>query len=283
VTHNERPIHALLRELIDYAGLFPPAGLDMLSAVRNYASYLAGEHAWMLGSFIVPFHRLNEFEEAAIPHIAEKEWRVAVLGVPTEPLSDRPSYVVDVIEWKAERPESIEPGIAIPSYYEVPTTGPDAQLESLIGAIAKAGARAKIRTGGLSADAVPPASRIARFLSLCHRTGIAFKATAGLHHPIRGVHPFTYEPESARGVMHGFLNVFLAAALTFNGSSESEATLLLEEKSAENFHVAEDFIGWQSHRYTAAQIREVRERFAIGFGSCSFVEPVSDLKALGFL
>ena len=35
-------IRALLTESIDYAGLFPPAGLDMASAVENYARYRAG-------------------------------------------------------------------------------------------------------------------------------------------------------------------------------------------------------------------------------------------------
>ena len=39
-------IRALLTGSIDYAGLFPPAGLDMASAVENYARYRAGPDAW---------------------------------------------------------------------------------------------------------------------------------------------------------------------------------------------------------------------------------------------
>jgi hypothetical protein len=44
----------LLRGLIDYAGLFPPASLDLPAATRNYAAYRKGPHAWMLGRFVIP-------------------------------------------------------------------------------------------------------------------------------------------------------------------------------------------------------------------------------------
>ena len=283
MTHDENPVRTLLCQLIDYAGLFPPAGLDMDSAVRNYAAYFAGEHSWMLGRFIVPFDRLEEFERAARPYFTDREWRVSLLGASAKTLLRGRGYVVDAIEQKAERMERIGPGSAIPTYYEVATSDPDAPMEGVIEAIARIGARAKIRTGGLTAGAFPAASRIARFLRLCHQAGVLFKATAGLHHPIRGVYPFTYESDSACGELCGFLNVFLAAAMTFNGATESETTLMLEEKSTKAFRIADQSIGWHSYLFTAAEIRDLRERFAIGFGSCSFEEPVSDLKALGFL
>ena len=45
---------ALLSELFDYAGLFPPARLDLDTAVRNYACYLDEPEAWMLSRFVVP-------------------------------------------------------------------------------------------------------------------------------------------------------------------------------------------------------------------------------------
>ena len=51
-------LRALLEGVFDYAGLFPPARLDMAETVRNYARYLDDEHAWMLGRFIVPTARL---------------------------------------------------------------------------------------------------------------------------------------------------------------------------------------------------------------------------------
>src|SRR5260370_40868899 len=54
----------LLRDLIDYAGLFPPASLAMASSVANYDTYSQSEWNWILGRFIVPVARLGEFEEA---------------------------------------------------------------------------------------------------------------------------------------------------------------------------------------------------------------------------
>ena len=43
----------LLRDLIDYAGLFPPASLAMAPSVANYDAYLRSEWSWILGRFIV--------------------------------------------------------------------------------------------------------------------------------------------------------------------------------------------------------------------------------------
>ena len=40
---------AFMSELIDYAGLFPPARLDLDTAIRNFARYrvrLSEYHAW---------------------------------------------------------------------------------------------------------------------------------------------------------------------------------------------------------------------------------------------
>ena len=56
-----RAIHALMSGLIDYAGLFPPAKLPMDKAVANYAKYLGSPESWMLGRFILPVSRLEEF------------------------------------------------------------------------------------------------------------------------------------------------------------------------------------------------------------------------------
>ena len=59
-----RVIRTLLEGSIDYAGLFPPAGLPLETALRNYAAYSAGEAAWALGRFILPVGRLDPFERA---------------------------------------------------------------------------------------------------------------------------------------------------------------------------------------------------------------------------
>ena len=55
------------------------------------------------------------------------------------------------------------------------------------------------------------------FLIACRRHGVTFKATAGLHHAMRGSYPLTYERASESGTMFGFLNVFLAALFVGDG------------------------------------------------------------------
>src|ERR1019366_9939661 len=88
-------------------------------------------------------------------------------------------------------------------YFEVPLSS----CSECIAAVAGCGRRAKIRTGGETADKFPASASVIEFIRLCAAANVPFKATAGLHHPLRSVHRFTYQPESASGIMHGFLNV----------------------------------------------------------------------------
>src|SRR5438093_1052355 len=53
-------VRALLANVIDYAGLFPPANLPMEEAIRNYTRYRQEPESWMLGKFICPAARLVE-------------------------------------------------------------------------------------------------------------------------------------------------------------------------------------------------------------------------------
>ena len=58
-------LESLLAGIIDYAGLYPPASLDMRTAVRNYLNYGHSQHASALGRFIVDINRLTELREVA--------------------------------------------------------------------------------------------------------------------------------------------------------------------------------------------------------------------------
>ncbi len=53
-------IRTLLGGLIDYAGLFPPAKLEMNAALENYARDSVGTCAFALGRFICLVTRLEE-------------------------------------------------------------------------------------------------------------------------------------------------------------------------------------------------------------------------------
>ena len=254
-----RSLRVLLDSLIDYAGLFPPASLSMTDAVRNYEKYRESEHAWMLGRFVVPAAKLGEVP-IEIP--------VTVIAAPNE-FPD-----VDVVETKASSAAEIEQianargGRTI--YVEVPD-------EALIDELARHGLRAKLRTGGTTVDAFPTTAKIARFIQRCAETRVPFKPTAGLHHPLRCVKPLTYEPSAPTGTMNGFLNVFLAAALP----QFAEKILLEENPRAFAFDDAGAW--WRDRRITTEELTRVRRSVATSFGSCSFEEPVADLKEIGWL
>jgi hypothetical protein len=287
-------LRPLLASLIDYAGLFPPAGLAMDVAVSNYAQYRTEPYSWMLGRFVVPVERLAEFERAWVSVGRPSGWQLSALVARVE--SDLPLIVsfntrhagalqIDALEVKvASVQEIVELAGTLPrgiaTYIEVSIAK---DVAPLLAAIRANGLRAKIRTGGLTADLFPDAGSIARFLLAAANANVAFKATAGLHHPVRCERAFTYEPDSARGTMHGFLNVFLAAAFARAGQPADVLGQVLLETNPIAFHFDEQGLGWREERLSTAYLGESRAKFAIAFGSCSFEEPISDLQTLGLL
>lgn len=258
-------LRSLLENLIDYAGLFPPAALPMREAAANYAHYRNSPENWMLGRFVAPAARLNECP-ASMP--------VSVLIGPDLGELDRLPSNVDTIELKTAETETAMRRIPahITPYFEVadPTLIP-------------AGARAKIRTGGTTPEAFPSAAAIAQFIAACARGHTPFKATAGLHHPLRCYRPLTYSAGGPSGWMFGFLNVFLAAVLARRAVEPEILERLLLEESPQSFEFSDHRIAWAGHALTTPEIAGTRRNLAISFGSCSFEEPVADLKALGLL
>jgi hypothetical protein len=280
-------MQSLLAGLIDYAGLYPPAALDMHTALRNYTNYGRSRYSAALGRFLVDANRLTELREVAGD--AAGHLRLSVIASPiTHPdimaRLLREDLTIDSVEIKTDRPEEIERiGRYLPAglttYFEVPF---DAQVETLA-AIDAVGARVKLRMGGVVAGAFPSSPMVASMLKVLADRRLPFKATAGLHHPIRSHHAFTDEPESPAGIMHGFLNLGCAAALLYFGGDVSQAILLLEERNPSAWQVAPDGIAWSSFRWSTEELRSVREKFMTSFGSCSFVEPMQDMEALGWL
>jgi hypothetical protein len=278
---------ALLSRCIDYAGLFPPAGLDVETTVANYERYRAGSDAWALGRLILPVETFLRFAESEPERAAA--WPLSLLwnandpaelaraqrsGIPLEAVECKPAGVPQIAACRSLVPPSTV------AYFEVPT-GTDP--EETIAAIAAAGGRAKIRTGGITPDAIPPVSEVVRFLASCVRHRVPFKATAGLHHAIRGRHPLTYQPGSAHATMHGFLNVILATAILRRAPDTAAATALLEDESPENFRIDPDQAHWRNWTFHAEEIRAVRQQAMVSFGSCSFTEPIEEMKSLGWL
>ncbi len=296
-------MRALLEGLVDYAGLFPPAQLDMGAAVAQYADHLRGDERWMLGRFIVASPRLDEFEGAAAALLprdtAAKPWHLSVLAGQDGAedaervwaFNERHAHaaagraVVDAMEIRAATAEAIGRGVrSVPRGIRIFVEVPIAQDPiDLIHAIAGTGAGAKVRTGGVTPHAFPSPAELARFIRICTDSNVPFKATAGLHHPLRGEYRLTYETDSPSGTMYGFLNVFLAGVFAGKGLGLDELERLLQESNPAAFSFDDGGIGWHGHRVDLADIRHARVRGGTAFGSCSFTEPVADLRAIHLL
>ncbi len=310
-------VRQLLSGIIDYAGLFPPAGLELNETTTNFVGYLRHPDAWMLARLVVPAGKLAGLKWPAgqgggqplpvsvlIPGI---EPDAAAFGKALEQVLANLTNTVRVgdavaietradsvagLERTASRIAELEGCRAIPVFWEMPHDKPELPeliegLRSLRRVEFDAGLVprhcAKIRTGGVEAHLIPPLDQVAGFIHACALARVPFKATAGLHHPVRGDQALTYQPNSPRGVMHGFLNVFLAAAAAWeHGAPVRSLESILAVDDPASFQIEGDTIAVAGFRLTASQLGRTRVEFALAFGSCSFIEPVEDLVRMGW-
>jgi hypothetical protein len=299
-------LRTLVTGIVDYAGLFPPASLDMRIAIENYATYRASADAWMLGRFVLPVSRLDEWRAAMALLDSDQTaaWRGARLSamLSGEYASEAETIIafngaqpfglhIDVAEGRTGSPDAVlAMAAAMPDdvmlYCEVPHRD---DPETLLVSVRDAQVRAKIRTGGVTPEAFPTAEEIVRFLRRCIELGVTAKATAGLHHPWRGDYRLTYAPDAMVGTMFGYLNVFLCAAAMHDGASDAQAlTLLLLDTpnavrlsdGAVRVALAADVAGRDAIELSETVIAATRQSGIVAFGSCSFREPVDELHAM---
>ena len=317
-TKTNRGVWTLMDGLIDYAGLFPPSKLPMDKAVEIYARATRSEHAGFVNRFICPVTRLMDLTEhgamvmpgtfatSGYREMADDlpGWSVSAIidADPDECLGVIDEFNehhrheehglarVDAVEMRVGSPGEIDDALDmlpddISPSFEFPreaVIGGDPR--GFVAALAGNDALAKIRCGGVTPDLLPAPADVARFLMACHRADVPFKATAGLHHPVRAEQNLTYDNNPPRGVMHGFLNVFLGAALLrVAGIDEATLVRILEETDPRAFVLTETDAGWRDLTINLLELARVRESFATGYGSCSIDEPVEDLRGLGLL
>lgn len=287
------PLQTLLYGAIDYAGLFPPAKLELRPALEEYRRHLDGEEAWLVNRFVCPVGLLPELkglleagEQLSVSAIGTGGTDLAAFQAATK--SDL--ALIEAFETEDATVDGFEvrlpAGVRVAdaakalrgledrdTYLEVPL-GPG--LEDHLHAIADSETlAAKARTGGITPGSHPAAPLVAAFLRECLDLVIPFKLTAGLHHPL------PYDDATTGDRMHGFLNVFFAAALAAEQDfSRSEIVAILEDRDARNFSVSEDAIAWRGSRVGEESLVELRDLMG-GFGSCSVTEPVDELRALG--
>jgi hypothetical protein len=263
--------------------LFPPAGLNLERTVRKYEAYRASVDAWALGRLVLPATRLAEFADRWSERV--REWPISLLlgadfdielrlavdvGLKLGAVECRPARLEDVKAIRARLPKGA--AVFVEAHQRV-------GIEELLSAVEAAGACAKIRTGGVTAEAIPPVENVAAFLRACARRGLEMKATAGLHHAVRAEHALTYAADAPRATMHGFVNFFVAAMLALR-DEEKKVEACLRETDVGAFVAGEEFVAWREERFDIEEIERMRGSFVMSFGSCSFEEPIADLRSM---
>lgn len=240
----------------------------MEAAVAEYDQATSGSAAWMLGRFVVTAAGLIELRRSlagrarielsviSTPEMFEVVARTrhegwATIAAIEVPLGD---YSIGGCARQARRARLDD----LPIYVE------SARQQLAMDKLAEHGLRAKLRCGGIKPSAFPSVAEVAAFIAATSDAGVAFKATAGLHHPVRHFN------EAAGVTMHGFLNLLCAAGVAPKGDRSALEAIVGEEDPAALLALLED----------EPAMRGARARF-ISYGSCSFGEPVDDLRALG--
>ena len=311
-------LRALMDGAIGYAGLFPPAELDLDSAIRDYAAHRSGEDRWMLDDFIVPIGRLDDLAPyREVQFRGGPPWEFIVLprGGETASLAGSlrddllaidefhgrhdgrahvnalelrlPAAVAEDEEecarWMDLLAEATE-GRKLRIFVEpVRGDGWDSAIAHAARGLARIREKAtgpsfgmKLRCGGVLPSAFPSLEQVAHFILQCHHRQVPFKATAGLHHPLRHRH------ESLGVEAHGFINVFAGALLVTTGLKEPGLLSLLDERHPEAFLWEDERLTWSGRTISTQQIRDLRKERVSTFGSCRFDEPCDDLRRLGW-
>jgi hypothetical protein len=255
----------------------------------------------------VPVSRLGEFEVAAsslLPLVPECDdeaqapelWGVSALVADAgdldtvrtdletiEAFNDRHTAVgagaaiIDTIELKASSGEEIDNVLDLLDddlypYFELDHRS---EVRGMLAAIAGLDGGAKVRTGGLEAAAHPTVDQLAHFIASCRMADVPFKATAGLHHPVRS------HQDSVGAKQFGFLNVFVGSAMLHSSRIDVKRLPdVLAEEDPGAFVCEADCIIWRDVSIDADAIAGARTRFSHSFGSCSFDEPTDELRGL---
>jgi hypothetical protein len=282
--------NALLTAIVDYAGLFPPAKLDLWQAMANYVQYASTPERWLLGRFVLPASRLDQFQ-SLLPEFSLAQWSLSVIVEETsigleqvQSCISYPQIAVRALEFLPLAPGAIAQVLpllptGVEAFFEVPW---NSDLDAVLQILQSTQAAIKLRTGGITAEAFPSSFELGKAILGCARAQVPFKATAGLHHPLPTIQRLTDDPDSATVAMHGALNVALLAALTFQQTIPlPEAVVMLEAgEIQDNFQFLADGIVWGDRTLSLAELEAARHHCFRSFGSCSFKEPVEDLKAL---
>jgi hypothetical protein len=299
-------LRALLEHSIDYAGMFPPASLDLEAAVTNQASYVRLEDRWMLNAFVLSVADFNAVRQLLSQFEPGTPLSISALGPKTqnanafldaieetdEAIRSLSAHNVDLIrvsQLEMFLPDDVDLDLLhatrsilgeLPAFFEAPAE----RAEEAIALVSEHNSNTdqptfgyKMRTGGVTADAFPSSAQIAHAMVAPATHQVPIKFTAGLHHPIRQYR------EEVQTKMHGFLNVLGAAVLAAEHKWDAAQTaVMLDDEEPSSFSFSDESFSWRDWNIQVRRLRD-RRKFVTTFGSCSFDEPRQDLQALGLM
>jgi hypothetical protein len=270
-------MNTLFTRLLDDAAVFPPGSLSVDEAVGTHASYLASPYGDMVGPLVVADAHLDDVATTTTDMdpgsldlavttpigtlgdtLARTTAIPAVSLVGLEVSLDPSTDPVDVVRALGD--------VAVPRSVTVCVEVPrDKRRLAVIGALAGTRYLAKLRVGGMRADLYPEENELAEAIVVLVGVGLAFKATAGLHHAVRNTDPQTGFEQ------HGFLNLMLATATAMDEQPLDSVVRALAQRDSTQIA--------RAIRGTDPCVREHLR----SFGTCSVTDPVEELSALGLL
>lgn len=317
---TSKSVRGFLHNTIDYAGLFPPASLDLEESFNNFVGYSNGPDSWMLSKFICPFRRTQDLSLLPGFKSSTQKMRLSLLSTSSMKTDEFMRFFKDDILSFRELPddfhnksifETIELKFPIELieknskngirifldslsevvkehfdhrifiFCELPLIGNfDHNLKQAVKGITEHNetfndAGFKLRTGGTDPSDIPSPDILVSTIRQCLVHNVTLKFTAGMHHPIR------HRDLNMNTLMHGFINVFGAGILAFRHTiSDRELSEMISDEDPANFKFSEDAFEWREWKSDTEEIHGARNGLVLSFGSCSFDEPVEDLKRL---
>lgn len=268
---------SLLEKLFDDAAIFPPGNLPLAQAIPAHVGHLTGPRARYVGPLVVEAAALSELAGLALPDDGlEVSLTVPAPSRVVEALAEAASIGgARVVALEVALPNDLDIGAVVPDL-DAALVGPevpifvelprDRRRPTLVKALGGTRYSGKVRTGGVRAELYPDEAELAAVLVDTARAGVPIKATAGLHHPLRNTDPATGFEQ------HGFLNLLAAVGAALTGDDEAAVAALLAERDAEAV--------LSRVRSLEKRSDAVRHQFR-SLGTCSIVEPLADLAALG--
>ncbi|MCZ7532012.1 MAG: hypothetical protein M5U23_01135 [Acidimicrobiia bacterium] len=288
--------------LVDYGGVFPPASLSVGDAVAGYREARASEASWVVGRFLIRASQLEELAAVAQATMVAGEvpWEVSATFDLDAPQSAdlaaafhaemEPAMTVSAAEARIIDPTidgierlfttvgSISPDVV--AFLEVtPSANIEGQVRSIADVIKRAGrvGGAKLRCGGATSDLFPTAEELAVFIKSCVDAGLPYKATAGLHQPVR------HFDEALSIYRHGFLNMLMATAAAADGAGLGTIIEIVSETDRTAFAISPAFATWRDITMPGSALRRVRQNLFIAYDATDFDEPISALRDMNLL